>query len=268
MMKRTIHIVMACAALVAALALPAAALADTATTAAVVQAGSTATLTFGMVNETAGEQSYTLSATGLPAGAVASFAQDGTTTTAIGIAANGDSAVTMQVAVPADTAVGRYDGSFTATRVDGVTVSAPFVLAVRNTYALKITSAGTSISAFSGKEFTLDVAVTNTGAAAVTNLTPAMDIPSKWVLLSDPASVPSLDPGAEAVFHLTVTVPASQVAIDQPASVSITSDQVTSSAADLSVRVQSNPVFLPIAGVVVLIALIAVAVYFRLKGRR
>jgi hypothetical protein len=32
--------------------------------------------------------------------------------------------------------------------------------------------------------------------------------------------------------------------------------------------VQSNPVFLPAAAAVVVIALIAVAVYFRLKGRR
>lgn len=254
--------------IVAALALPAQALADSASTAAIVQAGGTAALTFDVTNETASEQSYTLTATGLPPQAAAEFTEDGTVSTAIAVPANGDLPVTMQVQVPAGTPVGTYDGGFTATRGDGSALTVPFVLAVQNTYALKITSTAQNISAFSGKDFTLDVVVSNTGAAALTNVAPAMDMPSKWVLLSDPASVPSLDPGAEAVFHLAATVPASQVAIDQPVSVSVTSDQVSSPVSDLSVRVQSNPVFLPAAAAVVVIALIAVAVYFRLKGRR
>lgn len=267
-MKRAFFLMAVPLLIAAALVLPAQALADSATAAAIVQAGGTATLAFDVTNQTASEQSYTLTATGLPPQATADFTEDGTVSTTVAVPANSDLPVTMQVQIPAGTPVGTYAGSFTATRGDGATSNVPFVLAVQNAYALKITSTAQNISAFSGKDFALDVAVSNTGAAALTNVVPAMDMPSKWVLLSDPANVPSLDPGAEAVFHLTITVPASQVAIDQPVSVSVTSDQVSSPASDLSVRVQSNPVFLPVAAAVVVLALIAVAVYFRLKGRR
>lgn len=236
--------------------------------AAVVQAGATAPLTLALTNETSAPHSYELTTTGLPAGMTVTFAQSGPVVTSVKVGPQASTPVTLRIQVPADARLGSADIKFVARRDDGTSVEAPFTLDVESTYALKITSASKNVSTFSGQDFALDVAVVNNGAADATNLKPSLEMPSKWVLSADPASIPSLGPGKEAVFHLKVTVPASQVAIDQPVKVSVGSDQVGSPASPVSVRVQNNPVYLPIAGGIVLIALIALVVYFRRKGRR
>ncbi|MHB1341033.1 MAG: COG1470 family protein [Coriobacteriia bacterium] len=242
--------------------------ADTVRPAAIAQAGTTATLTLALINETSSPHSYDLTATGLPAGMSATFTQAGPVMTSVKVGAHASAPVTLQLQVPADARLGRADITFVARRDDGASVEAPFTLDVESTYALKITSASKNVSTFSGQDFALDVAVVNSGAADATNLKPSLDMPPKWVLVADPPSIPSLGPGKEAVFHLKVTVPASQVAIDQPVKVSVGSDHVSSPSSPVSVRVQNNPVYLPIAGGVVLIALVALVVYFRRKGRR
>jgi uncharacterized membrane protein len=92
--------------------------------------------------------------------------------------------------------------------------------------------------------------------------------PPKWVVRVDPASVPSLEPGGTVDFHVQVMVPASQVAIDQPVKLTLTSDQTTSPDSALMVRVQSNPNYLLPAGALVITAVAGVFVYFHIKGRR
>lgn len=245
-----------------------AAWADTVRPALVVEAGTSANFTTEIANETAAQHAYALSVTGLPAGVKATFVETGPVVSRVTIAAHASDLVTVRVAVPKGTAVGHVEASILARRDDGTSVATPLALDVQSTYRLEITSAAKNVTTFSGQDFTLDVTAVNAGATAVHNVAAAMDIPPKWVLLSDPASVASLAPGKEAVFHLRVTVPASQVAIVQPASVSVTSDQVSSDARPVSVRVQASPAYLPIAGGTVLVAIGAVAVYFRRKGRR
>jgi uncharacterized membrane protein len=242
--------------------------ADTVRPAAIAQAGTTATLAMALVNETSAPHSYELTATGLPTGMTVTFSQSGPVVTSVKVGPQASTPVTLRVQVPADARLGSADIKFVARRDDGTSVEAPFTLDVESTYALKITSASRNVSTFSGQDFALDVAVVNNGAADATNLKPSLDMPPKWVLVSDPPAIPNLGPGKEAVFHLKVTVPASQVAIDQPVKVSVGSDQVSSPSSPVSVRVQNNPVYLPIAGGVVLIALVALVVYFRRKGRR
>lgn len=258
----------AVATAIAAGTAPTPAWADTVRPAAVAQAGTSTSLTLALANETSAPHSYDLTATGLPAGMTVTFAQAGPTVANVRVGAHATVPVTLQVRVPAGARLGSVDATFVARREDGTLVEAPFTLDVQSTYALKITSASKNVTTFSGQEFTFDVAVVNSGAADATNLKPSLDMPAKWVLMSDPPSISNLGPGKEAVFHLRVTVPASQVAIVQPVKVSVASDQANSPVSPVSVRVQNNPVYLPIAAGVVLIALAALAIYFRRKGRR
>lgn len=267
-MKRPISLSAALMALMIALSVGVPAWADTVRPAVLVQAGADAQLTFSISNDTDVPHTYTLATTGLPSGATATFNQDGPIVSSVKAGAHGSTPVTIRVQVPADTRLSRTDVTFVAKRDDGVTAEAPFYLDVESKYALKITGSAKSASVFSGQDFSTDVVVTNAGAAAVTNVKPSTDAPPKWVVVSDPLSVPSIAPGKEAVFHLKVTVPASQAAIIQPVKLTAVSDQAESPAAPMSVRVQTNPSYLPIAGVVVAAAILGVFIYFRRKGRR
>lgn len=267
-MRISITLSAAIAAIALAFSLAGPAFADTVAPAVVAEAGTTASLTFQVANETTAAHSYDLTATGLPPQANASFTEAGSVVTKVKVGAHSRVPVSLEVQVPASARLGIFEATFVARRDDSTHVEAPFTIDVESTYMLKITSASRSISTFSGREFTFDVVVTNTGAAPVANVAPAMDAPPNWAIASSPAAVPSLAPGKGAVFHLKVKVPSSQVAIDQPVKVTVTSDQVSSPASALSVRVQSNPAYLPIAGGVVLFAVLGVAVYFRRKGRR
>lgn len=253
-------------ALTIALAVPA--WADTISPAMVAQAGTTASFPVEITNQTSSVHAYTLRVEGLPKGTGCVFTANGAAVTSLTVEPGTGAPVVVHASVPAVAQLGTFEATFVARRDDGTEVKMPFAIDVESTFALKIASVSGSVSTFSGRDFSLDVTVRNAGASAVDNLAPAVDMPPKWVLLTDPSVLPSLAPGAEATFHLTVTVPASQVAIEQPVKVSVKSDQVTSPASDVKVRVQSNPVFLPFTIGLLVVALIGVVVYFRLKGRR
>lgn len=244
------------------------AIADTLAHVQTVQAGQTATYQIEIANDTSAEHTYSLAASGLPATLKITFAQDGPVIDAVTVGAGKKGRFAMRVEVPADTAVGRYAGAVTAKRDDSVDITTPLTLEVENTYSLKVVSLSRTIATFSGQEFAFDVSASNTGAAPITNVVVKMDAPGKWVVQSDPKVVAALEPRAETVFHVKVLVPSSQAAINQPVSVAITGDQATSAPESIAVRVQTNPSYLPIAGAVVVLALVGVVLYFRIKGRR
>lgn len=267
-LSRALKLALAAFVLVALFVTAAPAFADSARPAAVAQAGGDTTISFSIENQTSVAQSYELTATGLPTDVGTTFLlSDGSASARLQVPANATGVVSARFQVPGDVAPGAYVADLTARRSDGTAVSLPFELDVQNRFALKITSIPANLATFSGQDFSFDVTVANTGGADLTGLTPVVDAPQKWVVRSDPATA-TLSPGAEATFHLTVTVPASQVAIDQPVSVTLKADQVESAPGSVAVKVQSNPVFYPIAAAVVVVAIIIVAVYFRQKGRR
>lgn len=233
-----------------------------------VQASQTAVYQIELHNETAVAHDYTLALSGLPDSLTATFTQGGPLVNQIAIEANAYALVTMQLVVPAETAVGRYTAQFSATRDDSDSLTLPVTLNVENVYAVKIISQNLNLTAFSGQSFTFDVTAANSGAAAITNLALAVDMPAKWIVQTDPASMPNIEPGAEAAFQVTVLVPASQVSKDQELKLALTSDQITSPDSSLMVRVQKSPTFLYVTTAVMGLAILGVFVYFRRKGRR
>lgn len=242
--------------------------ADEVTLAQTTQAGVMAQYPLEIHNETTADHTYHLAVTGLPDTLTATFTQGGPLLDGVTVPANGYGQVTLRIEVPVDTPVGHYAGQFAATRDDGETLVHPLSLNVENTYALKITGQATNANAFSGQEFTFETTAANTGAAPVTNLTLNVDAPAKWLVQLDPPQVDKLEPGQTVSIKARVLVPPSQVSIDQPLSLSLTSDQATSPVSELMVRVQKSPNFLIASGLVIALAVGGVFIYFKLKGRR
>jgi uncharacterized membrane protein len=242
--------------------------ADSITLAQTVQAGATAVFQIELANETTASHRYELSTAGLPETFLVTFVQGGPVLTSVTVDAHAYGLVTLRVELPLDTSVGRHAGTVQAKRDDGVVLTIPIVLNVENTYAVQIVSQSLNITAFPGQDFTFDVTTSNTGVAALTNLGLRVDAPTKWVVEVAPPVVNRLDPGAEMLYHVHVFVPASQIAIEQPVKLSVSSDQASSPESTLTVRVQNNPDYLIFAAIAVGAGMIGVVVYFRAKGRR
>jgi uncharacterized membrane protein len=255
------------AALVLALGIHRAA-ADSITLAQTVQAGEAALYQIELANETTASHRYELSSAGLPDTLLVTFTQGGPVLSTVTVDAHAYGLVTLRIEVPLDTSVGRYAGTVTAMRDDGVALTTPIVLNVENTYAVRIVSQSLNITTFRGQDFTFDVTASNTGAAPVTNLSLVVDAPSKWVVQVEPPVVNNLNPGADTLYHVQVFVPASQIAIDQPVSLSVSSDQASSPESTLTVRVQDSPGYLIVAAIVIVAAVIGVVVYLQARGRR
>ncbi len=248
--------------------LPLVAHADEVSLSQTVQASQTAVYQLELHNETAAAHDYALALSGLPKGLTVTYSQGGPLVNSVAIRANDYILITIQVAVPVETAVAHYDAQFSATRDDGEIVNQQLTLNVENTYALKIASQSLNVSAFSGQEFGFEVTAVNSGAAAITNVVLTVDAPAKWIVQSNPVSVAMLEPSAETTFQASVLVPSSQVSIDQQLHLTLTSDQTSSPESSLMVRVQKSPTFIYIALGLMALAITAVVIYFRRKGRR
>jgi uncharacterized membrane protein len=242
--------------------------ADSITLAQTMQAGTAGNFEFELANETSARHAYDLSMIGLPDSLRLTFMQGSSVLSSITIDANTYEIVTLRVEVPADTSVGRYTGTISAARDDGLVLTVPLVLNIENTYAVQIVSHNLNIITFQGQEFSFNVTAANSGAAAVTDLTLNVEAPAKWIVQVEPVTVATLDAGAETLYHVRVIVPPSQMAIDQPVKLTVSSDQASSDESTLTVRVQNQPGYLIMAGLLILAAVIGVGVYFRAKGRR
>lgn len=244
------------------------AFADEIALAQTVQAGQTAEFTFGVRNDTADENQYTLTLTGLPEDMAVNFSLNGPLIESISVPPQDTVQVRLRVEVPADTPVGHYSGQISAVRDDGQAIGIPLSLSVENTYALNVVSQSLNLTSFSGKEFSFDVTGANSGAAPVTNVTLIVNAPPKWNVSMDPSSLSSMGPGAEAIFHVRVLVPASQAPQDQTLSLALLSDQTASPERSLTVRVQKSPTFFYAALGLMALAVGGVLIYFRSRGRR
>jgi uncharacterized membrane protein len=234
----------------------------------IVQAGETVVFTMELRNESAVDHIYAPAFTGLPDAVSVTFNTGGANLEKLTIPASGAGLIYARVNTAVTTLVGSYPGEFTATRDDGETVRLPITLIVENTYALEIVNQSVTLSTFSGQTFTFDVSATNTGAETVNNVALQVSTPAKWIVKTEPPQVDTLEPGGDVAFHVQVVVPPSQVAIDQPVTLLVVADEVSSPEGKLIVRVQKSPNYLLAAGGIIAATVAGVFVYFRANGRR
>lgn len=242
--------------------------ADGITLSQTVPAGQTAHYQLELYNETEVAHQYELAISGLPASLTTQFKQAGLVVETVEIGANAFATIAVAVAVPAGADVGHYPALFQATRDDGLAVSLPVTLNVSDAFALRIVSQSLNLTTFNGQAFSFDTTVINDGAAPLTDTMLELAAPDKWIVRTEPASAATIEPGAEMTFRTTVTVPKSQVATDENISLQAVSAETTSPATQLAVRVQNSPTFLYVTVATIVLALLGVAFYFRIKGRR
>jgi len=199
---------------------------------------------------------------------MATFTQGGPVVDHVTIPAQQASHIFIRIETTRKTPIGNYDIHFVTTRDDGNVLQIPLTLLVDKTFALQIIGQSLNATVFSGKDFNFDVQARNSGAAPVDNVALQVDAPTKWIVQVDPARVAQLAQDETVTFHVYVTTPPSQTAIDQPLSFTVVSDQVHTDARELVVRVQKSPSYLFASAGIMLFAVGGVFVYFRRKGRR
>ncbi len=176
--------------------------------------------------------------------------------------------VTVEVSSLPETPVGCYDGELHVKRDDGKSYSISFSLTVENPYILKTTGAPDRIDVFSGKEFSFNVTVINSGAALLHNLIFKIDAPPKWIIMSEPKILDRLDPGNNVVIKTRVIVPPSQASVIQSVPYHIECMETVSSTGTLTVKVQKSPEYLITALAVLVLAIAGTILFFKKKGRR
>jgi uncharacterized membrane protein len=243
-------------------------LADETALSATTQAGQTAAYTVELRNDSAVSHDYRLMLAGLPEDMAVTFTQAGPVLESITIPAGMYGQITLTIRVPPDTALGRYTAVLSAIRDDSAILTLPITLHVENTYAVHIVSQNVNINTFSGQEFTFEAVAANSGAAPITNLRLGVNAPARWIVRVDPSSVTQLEPSGEVKYTVWVLVPATEPAVEEKLTLTINSDQTTSPDASLRVRVQTSPNIFLFAGIISVVAIAGVFIYFRVKGRR
>jgi uncharacterized membrane protein len=233
-----------------------------------VEAGQEAEYHVEVHNETSESHDYSLSVEGLAADFQASFTQGAAVLETISVDAKSFAPIILRLATALETPIGDYRAEIVLNRDDGLRLTIPLRLRVENTYAVRISSQTLNITSFSGQEFSFEVSALNSGAGDLHNLRLVVEVLPKWLLETSPSVVESLAPNETATFEVRVLIPPSQVAAELPLKFHLEAEEVSSPDASLLVRVQSNPDYLVYALGLGIVAIVAVVIYFRLKGRR
>ena len=233
-----------------------------------IKPGQTAEYSLEISNNSNKEQSFKLSSDGLPKLMNISFTANGPALKSITIPANDRTQLTAAVEVPINTKPGKFTGRFTAVDSKGSSSSIPFSMNVTNIHSLKIISWTTTVQAFSGQDFNFEVEILNSGISNESNITIIVDAPAKWIVQLPRIKIKNLLPGEKNKMSVKILIPSSQVAVDQIIKFHIKSDFTESTKRELTVHVQKNPVFFIPLGIIALLTIIIVFVYFKIKGRR
>ena len=235
-----------------------------------IKVGKTALYSFEIQNRTGGNHTFSIKETGLGNSFKIQIIMTQSTTGShdLSISSGERKEFTVAVNSLSRTPIGRYYGEIHIVRDDGVTYSKPFSLTVEKPYALKITGYRNQVDVFSGKEFNFNVTVMNSGTALLHKVHLKMDVPPKWIIISEPQILDHLDPGNNAVIKARVIVPSSQASLIQPVSFHIESRETVSPAGKITVKVQKSPQYLVAALAVLFLAIAATIIFFKKKGRR
>lgn len=176
--------------------------------------------------------------------------------------------VTIKVSSLPETPVGCYDGELHVKRDDGKAYSISFSLTVETPYALKTTGAPDKIDVFSGKEFSFNVTVINSGTTILHKVFLKIDAPPKWIIMSEPKILDHLDPGGNIVIKTRIIVPPSQASAFQSVPYHVECMETDSPTGTLTIKVQKSPEYLITAIAVLILAIAGTIIFFKKKGRR
>jgi len=209
----------------------------------------------------------------LPSGWSVEFLADGKSIWGLSLKPNTEQRVSVRVSPPVDVKFGVYGFVVNVASVDGV-INESFELSVRivgkpEIHIRLLETPTLSLTAVAGESLKLTVEVSNYGTLNVTDVYLEVKVPSiDWDYVVKPSKISVIKPGESANFTLTLTLSSIIIPGDYMIDLTVHSKQASSNSLSLRVTV-TKPTewgYLIVGGVVVLVVLLFA--FFRLKGRR
>ncbi|HIZ43802.1 MAG TPA: hypothetical protein H9672_03630 [Firmicutes bacterium] len=232
-------------------------------------AGTTFTFNTTIQNNTASDQSYSLSSSA-PTGWTVTFTPSGETTqvAAVTVEARGSQTVEVTVTPPENVEAGDYTVPISAISASE-SLSTDLSIGITGTYALSVStpSGVLSFDANAGRQTSVTVSVANTGNVDLQNVNLTSSAPTDWTVEFSESSISVLEAGTTYEVTAYVTPAEDALSGDYTFTLSASNSEVSSDA-EFRVSVKTETVWGIVA--VVLIAAAAGGLYlvFRKYGRR
>lgn len=233
------------------------------------RAGTTFTFNTTIQNNTASDQSYSLSSSA-PTGWTVTFTPSGETTqvAAVAVEARGSQTVEVTVTPPENVEAGDYTVPISAISASE-SLSTDLSIGITGTYALSVStpSGVLSFDANAGRQTSVTVSVANTGNVDLQNVNLTSSAPTDWTVEFSESSISVLEAGTTYEVTAYVTPAEDALSGDYTFTLSASNSEVSSDA-EFRVSVKTETVWGIVA--VVLIAAAAGGLYlvFRKYGRR
>ena len=231
--------------------------------------GTSFTFNTTLLNNSAADQSYSLSAEA-PQGWQVSFQPSGESTNvaSVDVPSAGSQGLTVSVTPPENVEAGEYTIPVSAVSAND-SLSTELKVTITGTYSLALSTPNELLSfdAHANRESDVTLTVTNNSNVDLQNITLTSSAPSGWNVSFDTSSIDVLEAGAtqEVTAHVT------------PGDASMTGDHVTTFTASCSetsadaqfrVSVKTSTVWGLVAVVIIVALIAAVAAVFKKYGRR
>ena len=231
---------------------------------------SSSTYTFNLTvhNQTAADATFSMDATGPASWTVKALPAGQSQATSTTVKAGSTGSITVTVTPASDAAAGTFPIKVTVTG-GGKTASIDLNVVITGVYTMSVSTPDQVLSttANAGSETDMQLTITNTGTAPLTNVTPSGSAPTNWKVTFSPATVASIPPNQTATVTAQMTPNSDAIAGDYNVKMTATAAEAN---ANTTIRVTvQTPQFWWIVGIV-LIGLTFAGLYwvFRTYGRR
>lgn len=219
-------------------------------------------------NETSADATFSMDATGPDGWTVSAKPAGQSQATSTPVSAGGSGSITVSVTPASDAAAGTFPIKATVTG-GGKTASTDLQVVITGVYTMTVSTPDQVLSttANAGSETDLQLVVTNTGTAPITNVTPSGSAPTNWKVAFSPATIASIAPGQTATVTAQMTPTSDAIAGDYNVTMTATAAEAN---ANTTIRVTvQTPQFWWIVGIVLIGATFAGLYWvFRTYGRR
>ncbi len=218
-------------------------------------------------NQTASKQQYALTAES-PAGWDARFTVNGENVTSVDIDAHASKSITLNL-TPADSAkADTYDIPVHAVS-GGASADVDVQAVITGTYGISLSTASERLSAdiTAGKKRNLELVVTNTGTAELTDVSLTGQPPANWDISFSPKTISSLKPGEQTTVTASIKASNKALAGDYVVSLAAQSSAKTADA-ELRMTVKTSVMWGWIGVLIIIAVLGGVYALFRKYGRR
>jgi uncharacterized repeat protein (TIGR01451 family) len=232
--------------------------------------GSAITFSLTLHNDTATEQTFSLSVPDAPSGWTVTATPAGETqATSFKVAAGDTSSVSVSATPPADATAGTYAFTVLASAGNNVGTQGQLGVELAGSQSISVSSPtgilNTTANAGSPTNFT--VQITNTGSAPLTNVSLTSTPPTKWKVTYTPSTVASLDAGATMNVTAAIQPADDAVAGDYQVSLSAGSGSVNDSI-QVRTTVETSQIWGYVGVGLIALVVIGLLLVFRQFGRR